>query len=455
MFNKTILSSVLIATLSSCSSGSSDDPVTNPLAIVSDGAASNEVTEVTEVTENVVINELIEPSNELSDQTQSPEPVVGPCVDTDGDGFGWNGVASCTVLSETTEVINSEEPAADPTQDREAVVIPYIDRYETYTLANWLGVQSADAMWPPVGAVVEATNGWTGVRNHPVIHLVLCEDPDNTIMHPSIPGYFYDTAKGQTCSQNDTVVIPAPGEPVEFTEIGHEVLFENGNQWNCRTESRPSMDTEFEATGATQTVTYEDSTSLFFPGGPNFAAEWGFVSHRSYEDHTLTWYQTGLRRDVCDRIVVRNFPFSLYGEEKGDLYREAWNTFVGDGTPRAPEAGLDVLPAVQLADQALQCAHLSSTSNRIGGDVVSFSNFHLEVSVEAVGGNEYNVSGFPLGFGQADQVWTENADGGLSGPPDLTFYSYSEDLSIVRSESGGPLGSSTQTTSEFYACEAI
>ena len=209
------------------------------------------------------------------------------------------------------------------------------------------------------------------------------------------------------------------------------------------------MDTEFEATGATQTVTYEDSTSLFFPGGPNFAAEWGFVSHRSYEDHTLTWYQTGLRRDVCDRIVVRNFPFSLYGEEKGDLYREAWNTFVGDGTPRAPEAGLDVLPAVQLVDQALQCAHLSSTSNRTGGDVVSFSNFHLEVSVEAVGGNEYNVSGFPLGFAQADQVWTENADGGLSGPPDLTFYSYSEDLSIVRSESGGPLGSSTQTTSEF------
>jgi len=202
MLNRTLLSSLLIATLSACGSGSSDNPVSNPLAVVDDDALVNEVVASTEVNdpgapENEVQdqaqaeepNNPVEPDIEPQDQVQIPMVVAGPCVDTDGDGFGWNGVASCSVLSETTEVINSEEPAADPTQDREAVVIPYIDRYETYTLANWLGVQSADAMWPPVGAVVEATNGWTGVRNHPVIHLVLCEDLDNTIMHPSIPGY--------------------------------------------------------------------------------------------------------------------------------------------------------------------------------------------------------------------------------------------------------------------------
>ena len=52
----------------------------------------------------------IEPQDQV--QIPIPIPTAGPCIDADNDGYGWNGVACCSVVSENTETNNSEETTA-------------------------------------------------------------------------------------------------------------------------------------------------------------------------------------------------------------------------------------------------------------------------------------------------------------------------------------------------------
>jgi len=156
--------------------------------------------------------------------TELPVTEAAACIDTDGDGWGWNGVSSCLVLIEETTTdetvacvdsdgdgygwdgtktcnITSIANTTGPTNEMPVQDIPYMEHYETYTNSTWPVITSAEAMWPPVGDAVEATNGWTRTHNHPLIHLVLCEDPDSAMEDPANPGYFYDAAKGQTCAK--------------------------------------------------------------------------------------------------------------------------------------------------------------------------------------------------------------------------------------------------------------
>ena len=460
MFSRTLVSSLIIATLSACSSSSSDDPAANPFADVSADAVTNEVVS-SEVNDPVASDDdvqdqvQVQESNNLfvadiepQDQVQIPIPTAGPCIDADNDGYGWNGVASCSVVSENTEPNNSEETTVDPTQDMESVAIPFIDRYETYTLATWPGILSADAMWPPGGPVVEATSGWTRTLNTFYSHLVLCENPDITMEDPSNPGLFYDAAKGQTCAKSNTVVIPATDALVQFADLGLEVFYENGNQWRCTSESRPDMNTEFESFGDQRTITYDsgqdDPRAQGFVDGENFPV------HYSYKDDVLIRYTSGLQRTTCNRIVQENFPFTIYGEEKAEGYNKLWNAFIGDNT-------LDKLSADQLIGRSMRCSLLYQTSgnDRQLGQRLRWEELEYDITVEALGGDEYSFSGYPTRVSGTPSNWTQSAEGEFIGVwDDLSFYGYSDDLSLLASNWSTP-GASSSYGNDIYACETL
>jgi len=255
------------------------------------------------------------------------------------------------------------------------------------------------------------------------------------------------------------VEIPSPVSPIEFNYIGSEVLYENGNQWNCTWEERPSMDVAFEATGRQFVDTYESGNSVEFIQVPGYHR-----NHFEYKDNTLFWYSSGLRRKRCERIVDENFPFTVYGQQRAETYRKMLDAFIGDSTPLAMrsesfpvESKLEAAPAHLLAGQSLQCARLSSTSteSRYGGnETFRFNAIEKIVNVTFLEEDEYHLSGFEL----PDSIWTESGDGVfrlndviLPGYTGIAIYQYGEEKYILHTLHFNP---PYVTTEDIYACDA-
>lgn len=81
--------------------------------------SNNGVDTETENTEALGNNEIIVNDSEADLATDSEQPVAA-CIDTDGDGYGWNGVDTCF----PDGVIPVHEPANDSSREIDADVLP-------------------------------------------------------------------------------------------------------------------------------------------------------------------------------------------------------------------------------------------------------------------------------------------------------------------------------------------
>jgi len=397
----------------------------------------------------------------VSMQTTTPVQTAAACVDLDGDGYGWDGTQTCIIDEPVTTV---------PLPAQESVIEPYLNRYETTTEIPWLG-----------GDHDEITSGWIegnpdAPLGYPVGYsssVVLCEDPDVTVEDPSNPGFFFDAARGKTCSKTSTVAVPAP-EPVEFTNVGAEVFYENGNQWSCFEETRPNMVSEFERNGRVGGITFEPSgIATIVIGNATYTDPWqinghtfehwefrgtgsGFRTPVSYTDDGLFFYRSGLTRLQCQRIVDKNYPSSLYGEDKAEQYREMWDAFIGESTPTAklvgtnssslPDTDFAMLSGDELVGRTLQCGEIYGHGT-LG---IRFSTVETVDTVTAVGVDEYDFSGTTF-------VRTEISNGVFrertgSGGSDSVYYRYTDNLILRYKHSSGAIGSSSGFAVTMAAC---
>ena len=398
--------------------------------------------------------------------TPLPDVASASCIDSDGDGYGWDGTATCII----------DEPAAVILPGQEFETEPYVGRYGTSTDADW-GFRSGSFQNGPVSNAI--TNGWIegspdaplGFPDTYTGSLVSCEDPDITLQDPSNPGLFFDAALGKACAKSRTLAIPAPG-PVEFTAIGVEVLYENGNQWSCIEEDRPAMDSEFQPNGRVGSMTFNLSGSATVRVGnqvytdgwdmsginlslSSFRASSTLHTPVAYTDDGLTLYRSGLTRLQCERVVENNFPFRLYGEDKAERYRDMWDAFIGDSTPTArltttsanrfPDTDFPQLSGNELAGRTLECGGVYGRGT-LGVDV---STEETVDTVTALGGDEYDFSG---------AVWTETSNGVFSqstgsGGSERVFYRYSDNLLLRYTFWSGAIGSSVGNSTSVAACE--
>lgn len=402
----------------------------------------------------------------LQPPTEMVETGVSDCIDLDGDGWGWDGTQSCVV---------NDVPGA-PVENQASVPPPYRDRYQTATDVNWgfgggsLTIEDRDRF---------TIGGWVEIPTMTINpFLYRCEDFDTVVEDPSNPGLFFDAARGRTCSITPNLTIPAP-DPVVFTQVGLEVFYEHGNEWDCREETRPSMDTEFEPNGRSGGMNFPldgSERAVIRVGDATFTERWGmsgdflhlipfrgstvYRGRVSFEGERLNLYRTGLRRLSCQQNIQENFPFTLYGEDKAELYWDMWTAFIGDSTPsdtlinRNSAAGTDLvpLPGSQVIDRTMSCALLYSV--RREQNALFQSQFELNVESLGDGDFRFNVDGNNTLW--STNSWTQPNDGEFvqltgDGGNQSVFYRYAENLSLISTFGSGTSGS----TRSVVACETI
>ena len=110
------------------------------------------------------------------------------------------------------------------------------------------------------------------------------------------------------------------------------------------------MDTAFSPNGTTGSMVFTNQANIRI-GNFTYVNGWdvddysltlsefrsgtNYQARTSYNGDTLALYRSGLTRLTCDRTVVENYPFTLYGESEAQTYREMWNAFIGASTPKA------------------------------------------------------------------------------------------------------------------------
>lgn len=413
--------------------------------------------------------------------TEPLQPDASVCVDSDGDGYGWDGSQTCIPDGIVSTEVGAESEI-------------YLNRYETTTEGYWLASRFNPGWLGD--AIYTFTHGWIdGDPGAPLVYTqgyysnaVLCEDPDITMQDPSNPGLFFDATTGRTCATSGYFPIPAP-EPVVFTEIGVEVLYENGNEWHCYEESRGTMDSPFVINGVNGGIEFDPSgnakfstnSNLFYSGsyrldgaslqlGGGIRVSSYFKTNVSYQDGRLTLYRSGLSRLHCNRIVEENYPFSLYSADKAVLYRTMWNDYIGDSTPKAklfsdfrqnydPNSNFVKLQAEDIAGRTLSCLGLYGHIDHLGTQYGRHSTHETTYSITALGNDEYEftTNAHVSNGGLEETVWMADSQGVFTrqryGEYSKVFYRYTDDLYLLYEDFSGPFGSTHGTTVDVYACE--
>lgn len=264
------------------------------------------------------------------------------------------------------------------------------------------------------------------------------------------------------------------------------------------------MDTDFTDSGSQASLTFHpDGNASFTVGDPTYATtdrtSWSLVAANArntygntilefsdstyissgykfrvipaYKDGKLMVYRSGLTRLSCDRTVQKNYPFNLYGNTEGELYRTMWNALIGSSTPvaqtsgsRVPDSTLPRLTGDELAGKTMQCSLLCREYYNTRYEPRKYSEFakqEITVSVSTITddnllqygnafGPEYTIAGVSY------RSVIQTSEGVFGIPPSASyqksvFYKYSDNLSLLYHNDGVPINSTT----DVYACETL
>jgi len=303
---------------------------------------------------------------------------------------------------------------------------------------------------------------------------------------PEFNGYYYDTATGQRCVPTQrSWLATAPvyaSEQVAFSNIGIEVLYENGNEWGCLEETRDNMDSTFAPARSATLLFDANGMAQFEIGNTQINGEWSlfkqwggnqfalqvrrdantllFNANPSYVDNQLTLYRSGVSRLVCDR-VPGNYPFDQYGEN-ANTYRQMWQSLLDGQAPLtvassfnqpAPNNRFTKLNGDQLDGRTLQCAPVYSElhNNREFESIRStLITEEIVVDIEFLG-IETRGDRRQYRFGELG-TWLESEHGEFwaGSRSDLEIFSYTDELSLIY------YGVGTQPlASKAWACRDI
>ncbi len=446
-------------------------------------------------------------------QTVNPQTVNQSCTDSDGDGWGWNGIESCRVDTRPTTQPDSETcidsdgdgwgwngvescvlqgSDADPTQTDNAIETNtpvYQNQYETATHADWeTTISDEPTVWVDMPdqytSLIVACDDTTYVNGRRIT------DPGRSLADPTYPGYYYDPVKAQGCAkisiQDYAASVPVYSpEPVLFSHIGIEVLYENGNEWNCTEETRSTLDEAFSTTDSASLRFDANGTAYVTIGANSFSGQWSlnrlwngdlfslevfdrsdintannrlFRANPSYADGRLTLYRSGLSRLSCNRVSAP-YPFNQYGEY-ADTYQDMWKTIIGNSTPAsqlssfsAPEFNLNLLRGDQLNGRTLQCAALYSedyNNREFASQASTLPTQERIINIEYTGVDlRGNRETYDFGaFGE----WVQNDQGQFwaGSRSELNIFRYSDELSLLYYSIGVQ-----RITTQLWACRDI